>query len=833
MRIFDHADAIRQDVAFSLRQIRRAPAFAAAVIVTLGLGIGANATMFGAIDQLLLRPPAHVADPARLVTAALRDMRRDPTHVQRVLSFPIYEDLSRTHDAFTRVGIYRNATVDFGSGAQMMSVPAVLASGSYFDAIGVAPLAGRFFSDRETSDAAAVAVLGYEFWQSEFGGDSAVIGRRVQLAGAPHTIVGIAPENFTGVEPTKVDVFLPLTDGMPPAAVAGLSRRRQSYAYLIVGRLAPGVSLDVAANIATAAVQSGERMAGATEAQTRALGRRVELTSTRPSDARGATPEARVAELLGAVSLFVLLLSCANVMNLQLARGLRRRREIAVRIALGVSRGRLIRQLALDCLLLSLAGGATGVLVAQTGGRLLRQTLLGEFVGTTSPIDGRVLSFAFVVAVVTGLVTGLIPAAELLRSDLAATLREGSRGGESARTGRLRAVLLVSQAALTTVLLAGTGLFVLSLRRIEAMPLGFDPSHAAVARLNLSGRHAQPFSGDDGSERAQTLATFQRLETVARETPGVTSAAIALTAPFEGGYAAGLKIPGHDSVPVTREGGPYFNAVSADYFKVIGAELVAGRAFTSSDQRQSAGVAIVNETAARLWWPGENALGRCLELWDDSTRCAEVVGVVHNTRRLKIVEDDYVQLFVPIDQAGPLAPGVVVFRTADDPQHVIPVVQRRLQVAAAGLPFVNVRPLASLVAPRMRSWKLGAAMFSVFAGLALALGAIGLYSVLAYDVAQRRQELGVRRALGALARNIAGLVMRRGLSTTTLGVLVGIGISLAAGRFVEPLLFQTSTRDPLVYAAVALVVALVSATATLVPAWRAAQVDPNVALRGD
>ena len=835
MRFTEELHSIRQDIGYSARQLRRAPGFSFAVITALGLGVGANATMFGAIDQLLLRPPAHVADPARLVTLAFRDVRRDPSHLQRVLSFPIYQDLERATNVFAVVGIYRRTTVDFGTGAETSSLQASLASETYFRAVGVRPLAGRFFTPDEAgnSPGAPVAILGYEFWQRSFAGDPNVIGKTISLADAPHSIIGVAPEGFNDLGLTPVDVWLPLTDGLPAATVAALGQQRQTYAYSIVARLAPGVNIGTASQVATATVIAGERNAGTTDATLRSLGRRVELTTALPRDARGDEPEARVAELLGGVSLFVLLLACANVMNLQLARGIRRRREIAVRIALGVSSRRLVRQLALDCVLLAIAGGIAGLVIARVFGRFIRETLLGGSVGSLASTDSRVLIFAFAVAVAAGLLTGLVPASAILRSNLVSSLKEGARGTDSTRTSRLRATLLGVQACLTTVLLVGTGLFVLSLRRIEAVPLGFDPAHAAMARVNFSGRRMPPLVDETAEERAQSRSLFRRLEEVARTTPGVTAAALALTAPFEGGYAQSVTIPGRDSVPVTRDGGPYFNAVSADYFTAIGSRLVAGRPFSAADQTTAPRVVIINETAARLWWPGESAIGKCVHVGDAQQPCATVVGIVQNTHRRKIVEDDFVQLFVPIDQSDPLTPGVVIFRTAGDPERVVPLVQRRLQGAVAGLPYVRVRPLDALVAPGKRAWKLGAAMFGVFGGLALVLATIGLYSVLAYDVAQRRYEFAVRRALGAAATTLTTLVVQRGMATVGAGVVVGVLVGLGAQRLIQPLLFETSPREPIVYLAVFVVLGVISLAATAIPGLRAARVDPGIALRGD
>lgn len=833
MELREGLDALRHDFGYTMRQIRRSPGFAFAVIATLALGLGANATMFGAIDQLLLRPPAHVNDPSRVVTAALQ--RRTSARPQQVLSFAIYHDLRMTPAAFQVVGLYRAANMDIDAGANARSVSAFLVSADFFRALGTRPARGRFFSEAEAGDGPAepVAVVGYDYWHRELGGDESAIGRSIVLAGRPHQIIGIAPQDFRGLGLSPIDVFAPVTDGMSASGIADLLRQRQNFAYSIVARLKPGISIRAAEEEATAAVMAGEREAGTPAKQLAATAPRITLTSARPRDARGDRPEARISALLGTVSLFVLLLACANVVNLQLARAVRRRRETAVRVALGVSRGRLIRQLVLDCMVLAGAGGALGVLIARFGGAFVRRALLGASVAEVGATDVRILAFTTLATMVAGLVTGLLPAREVLRSDLASSLKEGAKGSASRETRRLRFVLLVAQSALATVLLVGTGVFVLSLRRIEAVPLGFTPDRAAVARPNFSGRRNAELPVGDDTRRAQIIAQFERLRRAALETPGVRHAALALTAPFEGGYAVGFRLPGRDSVPVTRDGGPYYNAIRGDYFDAIGARIILGRAFSESDQVAGGRVAIVNETAARLWWPGESAIGKCIQLDDASSRCTEVVGVVQNTHRAQIVEDEFVQLLVPLAQAAPLAPGVVLFGiSGGDRDRVIAEAHRRMQSVDPGLPYVNVRPLDALVAPHLRSWRLGATMFTVFGALAVVLAAIGLYSVLAYDVAERRLELGVRSALGAATQRLALLVIGRGVRAVVAGTVIGSLISLLLGPRVAPLLFQTSARDPFVFVAAGGVLLVVAVAATLVPAVRAARIDPIEALRG-
>jgi hypothetical protein len=626
MELTERIDALRQDLGYTFRQIRRAPGFALAVIATLGLGIGANATMFGAIDQLLLRPPAHVDDPARVVTASL-ERKTSPT-TQYVLSFAIYHDLRLTPAAFQAVGLFRAANMDVDAGAQAKSVSAALVSADFFRALGTRPIRGRFFNETEAGDAPAeqVAIVSYDYWQRELNGDESVVGRSIMLAGRPHAIIGVAPQHFRGLGLAPIDVFAPVTDGMSAPGIASLLRQRQTYSYTIVARLQPGISIRAAEEEATAAMISGDRQAGKTERQIAAASPRIRLTSARPRDARRTRPEARISVLLGTVSLFVLLLACANVVNLQLARAVRRRREIALRVALGVSRSRLIRQLVFDCMVLAVAGGALGVIIAQFGGALVRRTLLGASVADVSITDLRMLAFT------------------AYRDDRGGTRHRSASGARSPPLRIWRRPSRRAQRDRRRVRRAVSALRCSSRSR-PSRPCCWSardcsssvcagsrqcrsasrPIVRAVARPNFSGRRSAELPVDDPTRRAQIVAQFERLRQVALQTPGVSHAALALTAPFEGGYAVGFRLPGRDSVPITRAGGPYYNAVSGDYFAAIGARIVQGRAFTESDQA-GASVAIVNETAARLWWPGESAIGKCMQLDDASTRCSNVVG---------------------------------------------------------------------------------------------------------------------------------------------------------------------------------------------------------------
>jgi predicted permease len=448
--------------------------------------------------------------------------------------------------------------------------------------------------------------------------------------------------------------------------------------------------------------------------------------------------------------------------------------------------------------------------------------LFSEIVWVDSPLDGRILLYTLLAALATGVLTGLLPALQSSRPELAGMLKEGVREGRAHRSGTRLALLLV-QAALTVVLLVGTGLFVRSLRRVESIPLGMEPDHVLVAQLQTTGRSY--------TSREMALL-YDRFLEVARATPGVERATLAVAIPFWSSWAERVSLPGRDSVPLTRDGGPYFNAVGPDFFQTLGTRILRGRGFTISDQAKSQRVAVVNETLARLWWPGEDALGKCMKVGGDTMPCSEVVGIVANARRQSMVEDESVQYYLPLDQAPRYADSRVLFvRPAGEARLAVEVLRRRLQAASPDLPYVRVRPLSNLVSPQMRSWRLGATMFGAFGLLALVLASVGLYGMLAYDVTQRTRELGVRMALGAQRAQLARMIVGEGMRTAALGGVIGVTIALASAALVKPLLYETSPRDPAVYVVVLLVLGVVALVATLLPARRAVHVDPIVAMR--
>jgi predicted permease len=818
-------ETLGQDLAYSARSLRSQPGFALVVILVLALGIGANVTMFGVIDRLLLRAPAFVTDPARVVSFGMARGHDRSTRTQKVLSFPIYRDMLSATQAFEHVAAYSPNDMAFGRGREARELRGMRVSANYFTTLDVHPLAGRFFLPEDDGNPIAprVLVIGHGFWQRQFQGSRSAIGKSLTIGDDEYTIVGVAPDGFTGVTNAPVDAWVPLTANVTTQEYASWLRSRQAYWLRIVGRLRPGVTSEQAEAAATALLRAGDERAGMAP-RDQAAAPDVRLVSVLPRDARANTPDAKVAVLLGAVSILVLLIACANVANLQLARGIARQREVAVRIALGIERARLVRQLVSETVLLALAAGAAAVVVAIWGGGIVRRVILTSEMANVRTVDPRLIVYTAAAAIIAGIVSGLLPALQASRPAVADALRAGARAGGPVRS-RTRAVLLVVQASLTVVFLVGATLFVRSLQRIQALPLGMEPHRVVVVSARTSGMRITS---------AETSALYARLLDAARAAPGVEHAAVGIGLPFASSWAEEVKVPGRDSVPLTREGGPYFNAVTSDFFSTVGTRILRGRGFTEADRGTSPRVVVVNQTLASLWWPNEDAIGRCLKVGGDTMPCAEVVGVAENARRQTLIEDPAVQFFVPLDQAPRWADARVMFvRPAGDAAKAVESLRRELQTRLPDAPFIEVSQLDDLVNPQMRAWRLGATAFGAFGLLAVVVAALGLYSVLAYDVSRRIRELGIRVALGAGRGDIGRMVMGRAVRVAVMGALIGFGIVIAAGPTVRPLLFQTSAREPVAFVMAAGILFAVALLAAIVPTRRASRVDPIIALRSD
>lgn len=823
-------DRVWQDAQYALRQLARAPGFATAVALIIGLGVGANAMMFAIIDRIMLRAPEGITDPERVVE--LRSWRETATGGRDTsisFSYPSYVEFRGMADAFERVTAVRGpGDIAVDRGADAVSLRGALVGDHYFQTLGARPEIGRFFDVSETREPAGqpVAVISHGLWQRRYGGDLGVLGRTVAAGGETYTIVGVTQRGFTGHSLARVDLWLPI------AASPGLRWGSADWAndrgtrwLAVIARTHPEISAEQAmARIGPRWTAWNIRPGRAARAPTPTF---ASLVPSRNAD----RPEYRVATLLSGVALLLLVITCANVANLLLARALARRHEVAIRLALGVSRGRLASLFLLDAMLLALLGAAAALAFARMGVPLVRSIL---FAGTETgdwTIDARVTVFSVLVALAAGLAAGAVPAVQASRPSLLGALRR-TRDAMVHRS-RTRRALIVAQGALTLSLLAGTGLFVRSLERIGEREIGLDLDRVVLADFEDRGT-----SYDDELVRRLYFEMRER----ARALPGVESASLTVGVPFEGQYALPLEVPGHDSIPGMQRGrAPFVYAVTPDVFRTMGTRIIAGRGLTEADDVGGApAVAVVSTSMARLVWPPASGgpLGQCFKivLRSETPDCIRVVGVAEDARRESLTRRGHreaVQYYVPLSQAPPLMEELTLLVRAANPRAAAGALSDATRTMRPDMPFVRVRTLEEAVAPELRPWRVGAAVFGLFGALALVVTAIGTYSVIQFGVTQRRHELGVRIALGARARQVVGMIVGDTLRMTAFAGVAGLIVVLATGRFMEGHMFETSPRDPAVLAAAAVVLVTAALLATIVPAVRATQVDPLAALKAE
>ena len=821
-------ETIAQDLRYAVRGLRAKPGFTAAVIITLGLGIGANAAMFGLVDRLMFRSPKYLRDADRVHRVYLQLTTHDKESTENSFEYTRYLDLAGWTSSFDATAAFAQRTLAIGSGEDARETPVGTVSATYFNFFDAAPALGRYFAASEdaTPAGAPVVVLSYGFWQTRYGGSPTVLGKTIQIDRTIFTIIGVVPENFAGVADGA-----PLAMWIPITTFAGLVHdgatqhsyyKNYSWGWMqMLARRKPGVSAEAASADLTNAYRRSVVAEAALDHST------PHLESLRPRAVAGpvqfqrgplAGRDARIITWVSGVSLIVLLIACANVANLMLARALRRRREIALRIALGVRRTRLLAQLLTESLVLGSLGGLAGIAIAEGGSRLLESVFLrGEdLLGVAT--DWRTVGFCAAVALTAGFLTGLAPALAAGRGDVALALKAGAREGTYQRS-RLRAALLVLQGTLAVVLLVGAGLFVRSLRNVRALRMGFDVDPVLVVYHELRGTKLT-------NEQQALLA--ERLEDRARAIPGVETATRSLTLPFWDSWSVGLYVAGIDSV--RRLGRFALQGGSPTFFRAMGTRVIRGRGITGEDTKNAPRVMIVSEAMARTLWPGRDALGQCIRVGADTMPCTTVVGIAENIKSRSLTEDAGLNYYLPIEQFHPENANLIV-RVRGDARDYVETVRRTLRAEMPGSAYVITHAMREVIGPQERSWQSGATMFVAFSALALVLAAIGLYGVIAFDVAQRTQELGVRIALGAQVADVLRLIIGAGLRFAVVGVVVGIGIALLLARFVAPLLFGVSPRDPLVLGGVGLVLLAVAAVASGIPAWRATRVDPNTALR--
>jgi predicted permease len=817
-----------RDLRYAARSLLRAPLFTLGVALILALGIGVNAAMFGIVDTLFLKPPGGVRDPAGVARVYLRRnvrlMRR--TFTSPMATYLTFTDLRDGH-VFDQTAAMTVRPVSLGRGTEAYEAQAGVVSHGFFPLLGVRPAIGRFFgADEDRPGGEQVAVLSYRFWKGRFGGEASVIGRSLKIGTGTYTVIGVGPEGFGGIDLTAVDLWLPVQVAGPDIAGTDALTSRGRWWLQVVARLKPGERLEDAAARATLVYRRGATIKYADDSTAQVLlGPIQEVRGPRMQS------DAKVSLWIGVIAVVVLLLACANVANLLLARGVSRRRELAVRAGLGAGRVGLVRLMLAESLVLAALGGGAALVLAVWAGAAVRGVLVPDLPADLPLIDVRVLAFTGAAVLLTAALTGIVPAVQSSRTDLVESLKSGGHGATS-RGGRTRSLLLATQIALTLVLLVGAGLFVRSLRNVQAQDFGFDAPNVLMARMNLDAT---------GASTAAIDQTYLRILERVRFVPGVEHAA-GVTEPFGWMFSTDTRVEGWDSIPRLAGGGPFLSIVTADYFATLGTRLVAGRDFTPSDRQGSDLVTILNQSMAKTLWPG-GALGKCVYVGaGNADPCRRVIGVVGDAHQGNVVEEPGMQYFLPYGQyesapakasfggyQGPHLNGLYI-RVRGDPAAAIEPVRRVIQ-AVGDFPHASIATLADQMAPQLRSWKLGAAAFSAFGVLALVIAAMGIFAVISYSVSQRTHEIGIRMALGAEATQVARLILGQGLRATVVGIGAGAAGAYALGRGIKALLYEVTPGDPLVFLSVVALLLAVAGAATYWPARRAARVDPMVALR--
>jgi predicted permease len=829
LTLLDRAREWRDDFRYAARSVLRERGFALIVIMTLALGIGANATMFGIVDRLLLTGPAHVEAPEQLhrfYVTVQYEPDRDPS-TWAALHYPALEAFRERVPSVQHVSGYIEDRRVLGSGLDSREIMLGAVTASFFEMAGVRPVLGRFFTEAEDRPPAGepVIVLSYELWQTLHGGRRDVIGETMELSGTAYTITGVAPPNFTGVDLDPKDGWTPLSLTMSRRLQQEWQANWQSYMIRLVGRLAPDATPARASAEATAAWRGlYEGLDPRSDAGSAPGRQRTALRGIRAGESGEEPLEARVSRWLVLVAAIVLLVACANVANLYFARALRRRREVAVRLSLGISHGRLLRLLFLESLVLAVLGGIAALAVAYWGALVVRGVLLPDIHWGTSPLDVRVLGFAGALTLLVALVTGLAPALQSLNTRLAPLLAGAAH--THAAPGRVRNVLAILQAAFCVLLLVGAGLFVRSLQRVQGLDIGMQPDH--VLQLQFQWQ-AQP-QLDAAEVRSRRDVFFaEALERVAR-VPGVEVAAAAIGSPFHGAYGGSFR-PENVVEKRSLPGGAYTSAVSQDYFTALGTPVLRGRSFMPGEGVGTEPVVILSRSTAELHWPGEDALDRCLYA-SGSSDCTRVVGVVADARRFRLEEDVGEQYYVPLGQQAAWMQGpAMLVRTSGDPARLAEPVRRALFELDPTLRHVATATYIDRLDPQWRPWKLGALLFAFCGVLALVIAAIGLYSVIAYLVLHRTHEIGVRMALGAERRAIVVMIVRQTLLLAGTGVIIGLALAIVGAPYLEPLLYDTAARDVTVLAIVAVTLVNAALAAGIGPALRASRVPPTQALR--
>jgi putative ABC transport system permease protein len=795
------------DIRFALRALGRSRVFTITALATLALGISVTTAIFSVIDSVLLRQPPFDA-PERIVTVE----GSNPAQGMQISSvaYPDVVDWRANAPAFEEIGVLRWTTFNVAADDRAERASGARVSTNFFRVFGVKPQLGRsFLAEEETPGRDRVIVLSDAYWRRRFAGDPAVVGRPLLLNGWQYTVVGVMPKGFA---------YPPDAEAWSPFVPDSQALRRGSRFIVAVGRLAPGVTVDKG------------------NAELVALAKRLELTypgsnagwsvKVRPIREVLAGQEPTILYTFLAAVGFVLLIACANVANLLLARASSREREVAVRKALGASSWRLTRQLLTESVVLAAGGAVIGVLLALWEVRLLKSVVpMPVPPWVTVQVSGRSLVFTIALAVVTGVAAGIVPALRLARGNVRESLATGVRGSGSARRSRTQRGLVIAEVALSVVLLAGAGLLLTSLARLEAVPPGFSPDGALIARLTLAGPRYQ--------SRDAMVRFYDDVLTRLRETPGVESAGAAGALPLSGSVStSNFHLPGRPDPAQSNGPTSRWERVTPDYFRAMAIPIKAGRDFDARDTPDGPRVVIVSESWARTFFPGErDVVGRPVRLGGSELQTT-IVGVVGDVRQDGLHEPVQPIMFLPYAQ-HPDGGMTVVVRSSGDAATMTGVVREAVRRVDATIPLYSVSTMREQVSKSIIAQRLSGGMITVFAIMALALATVGVYGLIAYSVAERRHEIGIRLALGAQGRDVRRLVVGQGVRLTLAGVAIGLAGAMLVGRAVRGMLFGVGAVHVPTLVAVSAILLTVAALASWIPARRAARTDLLLALKGE
>jgi putative ABC transport system permease protein len=812
------ASSLLQDLRFGVRMLRKNPGFSLAAVVTLALGIGANTAIFTVTSALLLRPLPY-QDGQRLVM--LETQRRGDSATQGNFSLNRYEQIRDHNQSFSGVAVFTNDSFNLTGSGEPQQVPVARVSANFFDLLGLKPRLGRWFLPEEgRPEGRPVVVIGNALWQTRFGGDPNVIGRTIDLDSAPYSIVGVMPAGVQFPFIGPVDVWSPryfeLTIMTPEHLRAGVG-------YLTpIARLRPGASIQSAS--AEMNLLNQEYIQQFPKAPDG--GASMSIVTGNLQDLTVSGIRTLLLVLSAAVGL-VLLIACANVASLLLSRALARKKEIAVRAALGASHGDILRQLLTESILLAVIAGALGLGLSYAATRIfsaLGQTTLPQ--GFAITIDARVLAFMTAVSLLTGVLFGIFPALQLSRTNVNETLRDEGRGSSASHSRvQLKSLLVVGQVAVSLLLLIGAGLLVRSFSRLVRVDPGFDPGHLLTMNVSLpTVKYARP---------ELQIAFFDDMLRKVSALPGVRQAAISAAVPLTPKRMSMVLPEGAPEVPLGQRPFSIIEAISPQWFRTMGVPLKAGREFTEADNAQAPKVIIINETMARFlarrYWSGQSPVGKHL-LIGRMTVPSEIVGVAADVKNSGLAAQSAPQLYLPFPQL-PWGNMNLLVRTSVDPHSMISAVRGQISAVDPDQPVTAIQTASELMDASRAQPRFTMFLLGIFSGTALLLAVVGIYGVLAYSVAQRRQELGIRLALGAEKSDILRLVVRQGLTLSAIGIAIGLAAALALSRVMASLLYKVGTHDLATFVLAPLTFLLIALAASYLPARRATKVDPTEALR--